>query len=43
VLVHLSDGMHRVEVRKPGYVPYTSSVRIRTGETVTLNVSLTKQ
>jgi len=43
VLVHLSDGMHRVEVRKPGYVPYTSSVRIRTGETVTLNVSLTRQ
>jgi hypothetical protein len=43
VLVHLGDGTHRVEVRKAGFVPYTSSVRIRTGETVTLNVSLTRQ
>jgi hypothetical protein len=43
VLVHLSDGMHRVEVRKAGFVPYTSTVRIRSGETVNVNVSLTRQ
>jgi hypothetical protein len=43
VLVHLSDGMHRVEVRKAGFVTYTSSVRIRSGETVNVNVSLTRQ
>jgi len=41
VLVQLSEGSHRVEVRKPGYKTYTSTVRVRSGETVTLNVSLT--
>ena len=40
VLVQLSEGTHRVEVRKSGYRTYTSTVRVRTGETVTLNVSL---
>ena len=43
VLVHLSDGMHRVEVRKAGFVTYTSTVRVRSGETVNVNVSLTHQ
>jgi hypothetical protein len=41
VLVQLSEGTHRVEVRKSGYRTYTSTVRVRSGETVTLNVSLT--
>src|SRR5258705_5699636 len=40
VLVQLTDGVHRVEVRKAGYRTYTSTVRVRSGETVTLNVSL---
>jgi hypothetical protein len=40
VLVQLSEGEHRVEVRKPGYRSYTSTVRVRSGETVPLNVSL---
>lgn len=40
VLVQLSEGTHRIDVRKPGYRPYTSTVRVRSGETVTLNVSL---
>ena len=40
ILVQLSEGSHRVEVRKSGYRTYTSTVRVRTGETVTLNVSL---
>lgn len=42
VLVQLSEGSHQVEVRKSGYRTYTSTVRIRTGETVTLNVSLSE-
>jgi hypothetical protein len=40
VLVQLSEGEHRVEVRKDGYRSYTSTVRVRSGETVPLNVSL---
>lgn len=40
LLVELSEGTHRVEVRKAGYKTYTSTVTIRSGETVTLNVSL---
>ena len=38
--VQLSDGPHRVEVRKSGYRSYSSTVRVRSGETTTLNVSL---
>jgi len=43
VLVHLSDGMHRVEVRKAGFVTYTSTVRVRSGQTFSVNVSLSPQ
>jgi PEGA domain-containing protein len=43
VLVQLTDGVHRVEVRKAGYRTYTSTVRVRSGETVTLNVSLSQE
>jgi hypothetical protein len=43
VLVHLSDGMHRVEVKKAGFVTYTSTVRVRSGQTFTVNVSLSSQ
>lgn len=41
--VQVSDGSHRVEVRKSGFRTYTSNVRVRAGETVTLNVSLTAE
>jgi hypothetical protein len=41
VLVQLSEGTHRVEIRKSGYRTYTSTVRVRSGETVTLTGSLT--
>jgi hypothetical protein len=41
--VQLSDGSHRVEIRKSGYRTYTSTVRVRSGETVTLNVSLSPE
>jgi hypothetical protein len=40
IVVQLSDGPHRIEVRKQGYVTYTSTVRVHGGETTTLNVSL---
>jgi hypothetical protein len=38
--IQLADGSHRVEVRKEGYRPYTANLRIRRGETQTLNISL---
>jgi len=40
LMVELSAGSHRVEIRKEGFRPYNSTVTIRSGETVTLNVSL---
>lgn len=40
LLVELSEGTHRIEVRKDGYKPYVSTVRVRRGDTVTVNVSL---
>jgi PEGA domain len=38
--VQLSAGRHRIEVRKEGFKPYSTSVDIRAGETETVNVSL---
>jgi hypothetical protein len=40
--VQLAEGPHRVEIRSEGYRPYTANVRVRGGETETLNVSLAK-
>jgi len=40
--VELADGPHRVEVRREGYRPYTANVRIRRGQTESLNISLTQ-
>jgi hypothetical protein len=39
--VDLSEGAHRVEVRKEGFVTYVRTVEVRRGRAVTLNVSLT--
>ena len=41
IFVDLSEGPHRVEVRKEGFVTYVRTVDVRRGRTVTLNVSLT--
>ncbi len=41
IVVQLSEGTHRIDVRKEGYRTYTSTVRVRAGETTTVNVSLT--
>lgn len=38
--VQLSEGSHRVEVTKAGHRPYSTTVEVRGGETVTLNISL---
>ena len=38
--VQLPAGRHRIEVRKDGFKPYSSSVDVRAGETETVNVSL---
>ena len=42
LVIDLPEGEHRVEVRKEGFANYTSTVRIRSGETRALNVSLTR-
>ena len=38
--LQLSAGRHRIEVRKQGFATYAEEVLIRTGATLTLNVSL---
>jgi hypothetical protein len=43
LVIDLPEGAHRVEVRKDGFRSYTANVRIRRGETYTLNVSLTRE
>ena len=40
LIVQLAAGSHRVEVRKDGFKPYTSTIQIRPGETQSLNISL---
>ena len=43
ITLQLSEGSHRVEVRKSGFRTYSADVRVRRGETITLNVSLSRQ
>lgn len=43
LMVELAAGPHRVEVRKDGFKPYTTTVQIRPGEAETLNISLPRQ
>lgn len=38
--LEVSEGTHRVEIRKDGFKPYSSTFKVRAGETLTLNVSL---
>ena len=42
LIVELPEGEHRIEVRKDGFGTYASSIRVRRGETTTVNVSLTR-
>ena len=41
--VQLGAAQHRLEIRKEGYRSYFTDVTIRNGETLTLNVALTRQ
>jgi hypothetical protein len=43
LIVQLSAGPHVIEIRKSGYRTYTTEVEVRSGETLPLNVSLTRQ
>lgn len=40
LMVQVSGGTHHVEIRKDGYQPYSTDVRVESGKTETLNVSL---
>jgi hypothetical protein len=40
LVIQLSEGSHKIEVRKEGYVPFSTTVRVRRGETAPINVSL---
>lgn len=43
LVVQVPAGDHRVEIRKEGYVPFSTTVNVRSGETAPINVSLPKQ
>jgi hypothetical protein len=43
IVIELGEGTHRVELRKDGHEPYATDVRVRAGDTMTLNVSLPKK
>jgi hypothetical protein len=40
LVVQVAAGSHRIEVRKDGYVAFTTQVRVGSGDTTPLNVSL---
>ena len=42
LVVHLSAGTHRVEIRKDGFDSFVTAVEIRRGEVTVLNVSLAR-
>jgi hypothetical protein len=39
--IELAEGAHRIEVRKDGFQTYSTTVRVRRGDAIKLNVSLT--
>jgi hypothetical protein len=40
LVVHVSEGPHKIEVQKEGYRTFTTEIRVGRGETVPLNISL---
>lgn len=40
--VQVTPGEHRIEIQKDGYQPFSTTVRVRPGDTSPINVSLTK-
>ncbi|MGE5358274.1 MAG: PEGA domain-containing protein [Bacteroidales bacterium] len=43
LVVQVSEGSHRVEIRKEGFVTFTKDITVRAGETTPLNVSLPRR
>jgi hypothetical protein len=43
LVIQLPEGEHHVEVRREGFTSYSSTVRVRRGETTPLNVSLVRE
>ena len=43
LVVQVAPGVHHVEVRRDGYRTYVSDITVRPGETLNVNVSLTRQ
>ena len=41
MVIELAEGTHRIEVRKDGFQTYSTTVQVRRGQTVRLNVGLT--
>jgi hypothetical protein len=42
ITLQLSEGLHKIEVRKPGYRTYSAEVRVRRGDSTSVNVSLSR-
>jgi hypothetical protein len=40
--IQVTPGEHRIEILKDGYQPFSTTVRVRPGESTSVNVSLTK-
>jgi hypothetical protein len=40
LVLQVTEGQHRVEIRKDGFESFTTDITIRRGETTPLNVSL---
>lgn len=40
--IQVTPGEHRVEIQKDGYQPFSTTVRVRAGESSAINISLTK-
>jgi len=40
LVIHLTAGEHRIEIRKAGHAPFVTDVRVDPGKTTTLNVKL---
>jgi hypothetical protein len=43
LVVQLSEGDHRIEIRRSGYRTYSTTIRVERGDTTPLNVSLTRE
>ena len=43
LVVELAEGEHHIEIRRSGYATYSTTIRVRRGDTTPLNVSLTRR